>query len=135
MSVRDVPRRPVCDSDMQYLVRETDDERAPEIASEFYPEARWIDDEHVDTPGRTDEQDESSNRICKLASQLGYREVQIRMLLGEWATNLANLERRLLVELSQQSGKRQSPNDGNGNYANADSPPREEPFPVEGFPI
>ena len=43
---------------------------------------------------------ESANSL-----RLAYRDVQTRMLLGQWATNLAGLERRLLDELDQQSGK------------------------------
>src|SRR5689334_7770524 len=54
MSVRDLARPLAFGSDAQYLVRETDDERAPEISNEFYPEGGWTGDEHVDPPDRTD---------------------------------------------------------------------------------
>ena len=98
-------RPAVCDAATQYLVRETDDERASEISNEFYPEGRWSGDEHVDSPDRTDadEQNEQSQRICELARRLGYRDVKARMLLVQSATNLVGLERRLQEELDRQT--------------------------------
>src|SRR5260370_41600222 len=90
---------PIFGPAQKYLVRETDDERASEISNEFSPEGRWTDDEHIDPPSRTDEQDEQSSRICELARRLGYRGVKTRMLLGQWAANLARLEQKLLNEL------------------------------------
>jgi hypothetical protein len=128
-------RAPALDSDLQYVVRETDDERAPEISNEFYPEGRWTANEHVDSPDRTCEQDEQSTRICELAHRLGYRDVKTRMLLGQWATNLAGLERRLLNELDQQTGKTPTSTEGNRNNTQQASSPTEEPFTVEGFPV
>ncbi len=123
-------------SDLQYLVRETEDERASEITNEFYPEGGWIADEHIDSTDRTQEQDEPSARICELARRLGYREVKTRMLLGQWATNLAGLERRLLNELDQQTGKMPTSTEGNGsNTRQATSTSEEEPSIVEGFPV
>jgi Recombination directionality factor-like len=136
ISVREMRSPRAFGSDEQYLVRETDDERASEIAHEFYPEGRWTDDEHVDLPGRTDEQDEQSNRICQLAGRLGYRDVETRMLLGQWATNLAGLEQRLLNELEQHRGNAPTLLKEKGDdRVQGDSTPREEPFTVEGFPI
>ncbi len=99
ISVREMTPAAAFDPAQQYAVRETDDERASEISNEFYPEGRWTDDEHVDPQSRTDEQDEQSTQICQRARRVGYRDVQTRMLLGQWATNLAGLEQRLLNEL------------------------------------
>jgi len=136
ISVRDMTRPPAFGSDLRYLVRETDDERASEIADEFYPEGRWTADEHVDSPDRTCEQEEQSTRICELAHRLGYRDVKTRMLLGQWATNLGALERRLLNEVDQQIGKTPTSTEGNGNNTRQEaSTAREEPFTVEGVPI
>jgi len=136
ISVRDMARPAAFDSDLQYVVRETDDERASEISDEFYPEGKWAADEYVDSPERAHEQDEQSTRICELARRLGYREVKTRMLLGQWAINLAGLERRLRDELGQQLGKAPtSPNEKGNDRVQGGSTPREEPFSVEGFPV
>jgi len=112
ISVRDMTRPAGFSSDEQYLVRETDDERASEISNEFYPEDSRLAGERVDSPERAQEQDEQSARICELATRLGYREVKTRMLLGQWARNLAGLERKLLDELDQQIGKMPPPTKG-----------------------
>ncbi len=136
ISVRDMTRPAGFSSDEQYLVRETDDERASEISNEFYPEDSRLAGERVDSPERAQEQDEQSARICELATRLGYREVKTRMLLGQWARNLAGLERKLLDELDQQIGKMPPPTKGGANNTvQAASNPNEEPFTVEGFPI
>lgn len=136
ISVRDMARPAAFDSDLQYVVRETDDERASEISNEFYPEGKWAADEYVDSPERAQEQDEQSARICELGRRLGYREVKTRMLLGQWATNLAGLERRLRDELGQQLGNAPtSPNEKGNDRVHGGSTPREEPCSVEGFPV
>jgi hypothetical protein len=135
ISVRDMTPPPF-DPDLQYVVRETDDERAPEISNEFYPEGRWVADEHADLADRTDVQDEQSTRICELARRLGYRDVKTRMLLGQWATNLAGLEGRLRNELDRQTGKAPTSSNENSNDTDQVGPtPRPKPFTVEGFPI
>jgi hypothetical protein len=135
ISVRDMTRPTPFGSDEQYVVRETDDERASEISNEFYPEGRWIADEHLDSPEGTQEQDDKSARICELARRLGYRDVKTRMLLGQWARNLAGLERRLLDELDQQIAKTPNSPTTNGDHTGQVATPGQEPFTVEGFPI
>ncbi len=136
ISIGDMTRPAAFGSDEQYLVRETDDERASEIANEFYPERRWVAEEELDSPQTIQEQDELSARICELTRRLGYREVKTRMLLGQWARNLAGLERKLLDELDQQIGKMPPPTKGGANNTvQAASNPNKEPFTVEGFPI
>jgi hypothetical protein len=135
MSARDMTRPPGFDSDSQYLVRETDDERTSEIASEFYPEPRWVAEEQLVSPQSTQEQDEQSARICELATRLGYREVKTRMLLGQWARNLAGLEQKLLGELDQQITKTPTSPSPNGNRTGQVPTSEEEPFTVEGFPV
>ena len=84
---------------MQYVVRETDAERAEEIASEFYPDNGTQPPEHTESTDGPTEEDEQRARICELARKLGYNEAKIRMKLGQWAENLAGLERELLNEL------------------------------------
>src|SRR6266436_3372902 len=136
ISVGDMTRPAAFGSDEQYLVRETDDERAAEIANEFYPEDKWAADEYVDSPERAQEQDEQSTRICELARRLGYREVKTRMLLGQWGTNLAGLERRLRDELGQQLAKApNAPSEEGGDNGQVAQTSRQEPFSVEGFPV
>ena len=74
---------------------------------------------------------------------LGYRDVKTRMLLGQWATNLVGLERRLLDELDQQTARTPTlPADEFGQQEKPNQPSQvgraqastlaEEPFSVEG---
>jgi Recombination directionality factor-like len=146
ISAREIGRAPGFDSDLQFVVRESDDERASEISNEFYSEGRWTADEHFASPDNIREQDEQSARICEFACRLGYREVQTKMLLGQWAANLAGLERRLLNELDQQTERASTPPDNEfGRQEKLNQPPQvgraqastptEEPFSVEGFPV
>src|SRR5258708_1119776 len=87
-----------------------------------------------------------STRICELPRHLAYRDVQTRMLLGQWAANLAGLERRLLNELDQQTGRASTPPANEfGRQEKLNQPSQvgraqastltEEPFSVEGFPV
>jgi hypothetical protein len=149
ISVRDLKRPPAFGFDLQYRVRETDDERASELGAEFYSQNENVADEHLDSPDRTGENDERRERICELAHRLGYREVQAKMLLGQWAANLDGLERRLLSELDQQMGKAStSPCKEGAEFSRIEksnqqsqvgraftSTSTEEPFSVEGFPV
>ncbi|MCI0426859.1 MAG: hypothetical protein L0Z46_02435, partial [Nitrospiraceae bacterium] len=82
----------------QFIVREENAERAGEIAAEFYPENSQPPELAELMVGPTEE-DEQCARICVLARKLGFNEAQIRMKLGQWAENLAGLERELLNEL------------------------------------
>jgi Recombination directionality factor-like len=84
---------------VQYAVHEPDAERAKEIAGEFYPDGNSPPIEQVGSPQGPGEEDEKIARICDLARQLGYNEAKTRMKLGQWARNLAGLERELLNEL------------------------------------
>jgi hypothetical protein len=101
ISVRGTARQALFDPEMQYLVRESDGERASEISTEFYPQTEHVADEYEDSPDRTGEEDAQRARICELARRLTYREVQTKMLLGQWAANLSGLERRLLNQLDE----------------------------------
>src|SRR5260370_351334 len=83
----------------QYVVREAEAERAPEIAGEFYPNGDAACSELAEESIPSNEEDEVIARICELTHQLGYNEAKTKMLLGQWARNLVRLERSLLNEL------------------------------------
>jgi len=134
ISMRGLTQPAAFNPDLRYVVRETDDERASEISEEFYPEDKWIADEHVDSPDKTCERDEQINRICELAGRLGYREVKTRMLLGQWAANLAGLEQKLLNEL-ELIGQVPTSSNEKGNSATEVARATQERFTVEGFPV
>ncbi len=89
----------------QYVVRETDTERAGEIAGEFYPNREVAAEESVEPAIGQSERDEQLARICELARRLGFNNAKTKMLLGQWARNLAGLERKLLNELDEQPGR------------------------------
>ncbi|HYT23251.1 MAG TPA: hypothetical protein VEW05_23835, partial [Candidatus Polarisedimenticolia bacterium] len=76
-------------------------ERAPEIAGEFYPNGDAACSELAEASSPSNEEDEVIARICELTYRLGYNEAKTKMLLGQWARNLAGLEGKLLNELSE----------------------------------
>jgi hypothetical protein len=135
---------------VQYVVRETDAERAEESASEFYPNNGTQSPEHTESTDGPNEQDEQYARISELARRLGYNEAKIRMKLGQWAENLAGLERELLNELdalpeqpdggrrrakanrTRPEGKETAPAEEAPNPP-APSTPAETPGSTEGF--
>lgn len=83
----------------QYIVREADAERAPEIAGEFYPNGDGACDELAGASIAGNDNDEVIARICELTHRLGYNRAKTEMLLGQWARDLVSLERSLLNEL------------------------------------
>jgi hypothetical protein len=87
---------------VQYVVRETDGERAAEISSEFYPEKDATADVPAEPNSSQSEQDAHLGRICELARRLGYNEAKTKMLIGQAAGNVAALERKLLNELDER---------------------------------
>jgi len=95
-----------------YVARERDAERAAEIAGEFYPDNEAAADESADRSTDQSDRDEQLGRICELARQLRYKDVKTKMLIGQSAGDLAELERKLLIELEDQSGKMPA---GNGD--------------------
>jgi|SRR5579875_119991 len=90
---------------VQYVVDETDAERAKEISGEFYPNCEATTEECAEASNRRGEQDEQLARICELTHRLGHNEAKTRMLIGQAAGDLASLERNLLNELDEQSRK------------------------------
>jgi len=87
------------DGGTQYVIREAEVERAPEIAGEFYPNGDAACNELAEASMPSNEEDEVIARICELTHQLGYNQAKTKMLLGQWARNLVSLERSLLNEL------------------------------------
>ncbi len=89
-------------SGTQYVVRETDAERAKEVAGEFYPNSGTVPEESVEPSNGQSERDEQLARICELAQRLGFNDAKTKMLLGQWTGNLAGLETKLLNELDEK---------------------------------
>jgi len=84
----------------QYVASETDAERAPEIASEFYPQSTT---EEAPGPSReSTEENEQLSRICDLAHQLGQNDARTKMLVGQWRQDLTGLERKLRNQLDER---------------------------------
>jgi len=84
-----------------YVVRETETERAAEIAGEFYPGGKGAAVESAQPSNDQSERDEQLARICELTRRLGCNEAKTRMLIGQAAGDLAALERKLLNEVDQ----------------------------------
>ena len=90
---------------VQYVARETDRERAEEIAGEFYPSDDTVAEQFVESPIGQSDKDEQLATISELARRLGYNDAQTKMLLGQWARNLVGLQRKLLNGLDEQPGR------------------------------
>jgi len=84
-----------------FVVRESEVERAPEIADEFYPQNKNLLEEQagaiIQSPGNA----ELCARICEMALMLGYNAAKTRMLVGQWRLDLVGLERKLQHELDE----------------------------------
>jgi hypothetical protein len=105
-----------CDGEQRipFVVRESEMERAPEIADEFYPQNKNLLEEQtgaiIQSPGSA----ELCATICELARLLGYHPVKIRILVGQWRQDLVGLERKLQHELDEgpqlppENGRRHS---------------------------
>src|SRR5260370_36013454 len=108
-------------------------------------DAGWFVRSHASLGRVGGDSGHQSTRICELPRHLAYRDVQTRMLLGQWAANLAGLERRRLNELDQQTGRASTPpanecgrqeklNEPSHVWRARASTLTEEPFSVEGLP-
>jgi hypothetical protein len=92
-------------SGVQYVLHETDAERAKEISGEFYPSPE-AGAEGSEAPGLgQSEKDEQLARICELAHRLGYNDAKTKMLIGQSMSNLAALERKLLDESDERPAR------------------------------
>ena len=94
----------------QVVIRETEAERAQEIAGEFYSNHAGAADEPAGSSVEQNENSEQLARICELGQRLGYNAAKTKMLLGQSAGDLAGLERRLRNELDERP---QTPSIGN----------------------
>lgn len=86
----------------QYVVHESDAERAGEISSEFYPNTEAAAEEPADPSLGRSEKDEQLARICELARRLGHNDAKTKMLIGQFLSHLEALERKLLNELDER---------------------------------
>jgi len=84
-----------------FVVRETETERAREIADEFYPQNRNLLEEQTGAIVQTAGNDELCATICELARLLGYNAAKTKMLVGQCRLDLVGLERRLQHELDE----------------------------------
>jgi Recombination directionality factor-like len=121
----------------QYVVRETETERAAEIADEFYPKEHAAGEKPAESVVGQAERDEQLARISELAGRLRYNNAKTKMLLGQWEPNLAGLERKLLNELDEERGTMPAGNGNRDAYSLASNEPRlsgstasKQPIPV-----
>ncbi len=95
--------QPACagEQQMPFVVRESEVERAQEIADEFYPRNKNLLEEQtgaiIQSPGNA----ELCARICEIARMLGYNAAKTKMLVGQWRLDLVGLERKLQNELDE----------------------------------
>jgi hypothetical protein len=99
---------------IQYVVHETDAERAKEISGEFYRNTEAGAEQSAEPTVAQSEKDEQLARICELARRLGYNDAKTKMLVGQSAGDLAGLERKLRNELDERP---QTPSAGNSTGA------------------
>jgi len=107
---------------VQYVVRETDAERAAEIAGEFYPNGEATAEEPAEPAIGQGDRDEQLARICELARRLRFNDAKTKMLIGQSAGDSARLERELLNELDDQPGRKLT---GNGDNSHRGQPKKE----------
>ena len=86
---------------MPFVVRESEVERAPEIADEFYPQNKNLLEEQTGASIQFPENAELCATICELARLLRYHPVKTRILVGQWRQDLVGLERKLRHELDE----------------------------------
>ena len=109
-----------------FVVRESEVERAPEIADEFYPQNKNLLEEQtgaiIQSPGNA----ELCVTICELARMLGYNPAKTKMLVGQWRLDLVGLERKLQHELDE--GPQLSPENGGGKRSPRGNRVNGQPF-------
>ncbi len=97
---------------MPFVVRESEVERAQEIADEFYPQNKKLLEEQTGAIIPSPWNAELCARICEVARMLGYNAAKTRMLVGQWRLDLVGLERKLQNELDE--GPQLPPENGSG---------------------
>jgi len=100
---------------VQFVARETNAERAEEIAGEFYPKGEAAAEEAVEPAIGQSDRDEQLARICELAHRLHFNDAKTKMLIGQSAGDLSGLERNLLNELDDQPGRKSAGKGDNGH--------------------
>jgi hypothetical protein len=96
--------RTACDGQRweQCVVRENEEERAPEIAEEFYPQNKGLTEEQICEAVGASENAEEYATVCDLARQLGYSEDRIRILFKQGARTPVWVERKLRSQLDER---------------------------------
>jgi hypothetical protein len=89
------------------VVRESEEERAQEIAEEFYPRNKELTEEEICAAVGSPESAEQYATVCDLARRLGYDDARIKVLLRHETKNPARLERKLRNELDERPWRRQ----------------------------
>src|SRR5260370_6707364 len=95
--------QPACAGEQQipFVVRESEVERAQEIADEFYPQNKKLLEEQtgaiIQSPGNA----ALAVSISELARMLVYDAAKTKMLVGQWRLDLVGLERKLQNELDE----------------------------------
>jgi hypothetical protein len=116
----------------QYVVRESDAERATEITGEFYPTNEGAGEDSSQPSLAESEKGEQLARICELARRLGYNDAKTKMLIGQSAGNLAAVERKLLNELDERPATTSSTksDNGQGQQPERESAPAQQVAPA-----
>jgi hypothetical protein len=98
-----IETQPTCTDERRkpFVVRESEVERAQEIADEFYPQNRKLLEEQSGAIIQSSGNAELCARICELARLLGYNAAKTKMLVGQWRLDLVGLERKLQHELDE----------------------------------
>jgi hypothetical protein len=86
----------------QCVVRESEEERASEIAEEFYPQNKGLTEEQICAAVGSSKNAERYATICNMARQLGYSDDRIRMLFKQGATKPVLVERKLRNQLDKR---------------------------------
>jgi hypothetical protein len=84
-----------------FVVRESEVERAPEIADEFYPQNKNLLEAQTGAIMQSPGNAELCATICELARMLGYNAAKTKMLVGQSRLDLVGLERKLQHELDE----------------------------------
>jgi hypothetical protein len=101
----------------QYVVHESEEDRAKEISAGFYPSTDSAPGANVAfDKGRT-ERDEQVGGVCELAQRLGFNQAKTKMLLGQWRDKLSELEKKLLNELEAEPAITRIENAGDNGTA------------------
>ncbi len=98
-----IETQPTCTDERRkpFVVRESEVERAQEIADEFYPQNRKLLEEQSGAIIQSPADAELCARICELARLLGYNAAKTKMLVGQWRLDLMGLERKLQHDLDE----------------------------------